>query len=45
MTIIKKQGTPEFTPDMPEECILGRDAVSRDFFMHKSTIYKLNIDS
>lgn len=31
-----KNGVPSFTPELPDPCILGKDAVSRDFFLHKS---------
>lgn len=35
-SVIAKAGVPPFTPDLPEPCIMGKDATSRDFFLHKS---------
>ncbi|KNC98044.1 uncharacterized protein SPPG_06458 [Spizellomyces punctatus DAOM BR117] len=35
LTVAPKSGVPGFTPDLPEPCVFGRDAVSRDFFLHK----------
>ena len=36
LRMVRKNGVPAFTPDLPEPCILKHDAVSRDFFLHKS---------
>ncbi|KAI8922304.1 hypothetical protein DFJ77DRAFT_18942 [Powellomyces hirtus] len=33
--VAPKGGVPGFTPDLPEPCVFGQDAVSRDFFLHK----------
>ncbi|KAJ3021363.1 hypothetical protein HKX48_008680 [Thoreauomyces humboldtii] len=33
--VAPKGGVPAFTPDLPEPCTFGQDAVSRDFFLHK----------
>lgn len=35
LVVCPKAGVPGFTPDLPEPCVFGRDAVSRDFFLHK----------
>ncbi|TPX37237.1 hypothetical protein SmJEL517_g01108 [Synchytrium microbalum] len=35
LTVCPKNGVPPFTPELPEPCVFGKDAVSRDFFLHK----------
>ncbi|KAI8805730.1 hypothetical protein BJ742DRAFT_818994 [Cladochytrium replicatum] len=35
LTLATRNGVPPFTPDIPEPCIFSKDAVSRDFFLHK----------
>ena len=38
LTVCPKNGVPPFTPELPEPCQFGKDAVSRDFFLHKCKI-------
>lgn len=35
LIVAPKVGVPPFSPDIPEPPIFGKDAVSRDFFLHK----------
>ncbi|KAJ1552517.1 hypothetical protein HK405_011033 [Cladochytrium tenue] len=35
LTMAAKSGVPEFTPELPEPTVFGRDPVSRDFLLHK----------
>ena len=35
LTMVYKNGVPAFTPELPEPTYMDRNAVSRDFFLHK----------
>ncbi|RKO96157.1 hypothetical protein CXG81DRAFT_14481 [Caulochytrium protostelioides] len=35
LSLYTKNGVPTFTPELPEPAVIGRDAISRDFFLHK----------
>jgi RAP1 GTPase activating protein 1 len=35
LTVVTKTGVPAFSPELPEPSYFERDAVSRDFLLHK----------
>ncbi|KAJ3311815.1 hypothetical protein HDU76_003028 [Blyttiomyces sp. JEL0837] len=35
LAVVSKTGVPTFSPDIPEPPVFQKDAVSRDFFLHK----------
>ena len=35
VVVVSKNGVPSFTPELPDPVIIPRDAVGRDFFLHK----------
>jgi hypothetical protein len=35
MTVVSKTGVPSFTPELPDPVIISKEAVGRDFFLHK----------
>ncbi|KAJ3219894.1 hypothetical protein HK099_004540 [Clydaea vesicula] len=35
IVVLAKNGVPVFTPELPEPCLITKEAVGRDFFLHK----------
>jgi hypothetical protein len=33
--VVSKTGVPSFTPELPDPVIISKEAVGRDFFLHK----------
>lgn len=43
LTMVQKNGVPQFKPELPHSTFFERTAVARDFFLHKRKHYKVHL--